>query len=234
MIKEALQYLVGMDKNELVEINCQTYTTKKLNHVSDIVKESLKTNTLNSIIDYVKSNFDKISEKLIIHVSNHETVIVRSPLKFDGSRDLLMAAQSKTPHIEFERFLDTENFNIMMQSAFVQNEDSAQILKVIGTIKEENIRETGDDGVSQQVTAKTGIATVGNVKVPNPVSLIPYRTFQEIEQVESKFIFRMKNGPVAAIFEADGGAWKLETMMRIKAYLEEQLQEYKDKVEIIA
>ena len=44
----------------------------------------------------------------------------------------------------------------------------------------------------------------------------------------------MKNGPVAAIFEADGGAWKLETMMRIKAYLEEQLQEYKDKVEIIA
>ena len=84
------------------------------------------------------------------------------------------------------------------------------------------------------VTIKTGIASVGEAEVPNPVTLAPYRTFPEIEQVESKFIFRMKEGPLAAIFEADGGAWKNEAMKRIKEYLVENLKELKDKIEIIS
>ncbi|KHO31340.1 hypothetical protein OR63_10900, partial [Clostridium tetani] len=82
----------------------------------------------------------------------------------------------------------------------------------------------GDDGVSQAATIKTGVASVNEVKVPNPVVLAPFRTFPEIEQPESKFIFRMQSGPRAALFEADGGAWRNEAMIKIKAYLEEQLK----------
>lgn len=68
--------------------------------------------------------------------------------------------------------------------------------------------------------------------VPNPVKLKPYRTFLEVDQPVSEFIFRMKqdkyDGVLCALFEADGGAWKMEATERIKKYLESELKEYSD------
>ncbi|GET15220.1 hypothetical protein SN4111_14820 [Ligilactobacillus agilis] len=62
-----------------------------------------------------------------------------------------------------------------------------------------------------------------NIQDPNPVLLAPYRTFIEVKQPENKFIFRMKDGPRGAIFEADGGAWRNQAILNIKTFLEEQL-----------
>lgn len=59
-----------------------------------------------------------------------------------------------------------------------------------------------DDGVSQVATARSGVASVGKVVVPNPISLRPYRTFLEVEQQESDFVFRMHEGPKLALFGA--------------------------------
>nr|ABP73607.1 hypothetical protein [Bacillus thuringiensis] len=67
------------------------------------------------------------------------------------------------------------------------------------------------------------LATVDEVAVPNPVSLQPYRTFVEVAQPESDFIFRMKDGPRCSLYEADGGAWKLEAIKNIKEYLNAEL-----------
>lgn len=66
----------------------------------------------------------------------------------------------------------------------------------------------------------------GEALIPNPVVLKPYRTFLEVDQPESAFIFRMKegHGVECAIFEADGGAWMMEAMQNIKAYLEKELE----------
>jgi hypothetical protein len=56
------------------------------------------------------------------------------------------------------------------------------------------------------------------------VVLAPYRTFVEVTQPESDFVFRMQNGPRCALFEADGGAWKLTAMRHIKEYLQAALE----------
>src|SRR5699024_5213817 len=106
---------------------------------------------------------------------------------------------------------DMEQLIIALQSKFTRiakGDDRDLILKVVGNVKEENIRNTGDDGMTQAVTIRTGIAGAEGVKVPNPVELAPYRTFLEVKQPESDFIFRMKVGPRGAIFEADGGVWR--------------------------
>ncbi len=50
-------------------------------------------------------------------------------------------------------------------------------------------------------------------------------TFLEVEQPVSQFVFRMKDGPRAAIFEADGGAWRNQAIVNIREYLKEQLAE---------
>ena len=46
-------------------------------------------------------------------------------------------------------------------------------------------------------------------------------------QPESQFVFRMKedkyDGVQCALFEADGGAWKLKAMENIKEYFDREL-----------
>ena len=79
---------------------------------------------------------------------------------------------------------------------------------------------TLDDGVTQAVTVKKGIAAVENVTLPNPVTLRPYRTFTEVEQPASQFVFRAAEGPEFMLVEADGGAWKHEAMQNIKKFME--------------
>lgn len=53
--------------------------------------------------------------------------------------------------------------------------------------------------------------------------LQPYRTFLEVEQPASDFLLRLDKEGRPALYEADGGAWKLEAKRNIAAYLCEQL-----------
>lgn len=234
--RDALEYLVtlGEEKEPIITLPQGTYSKVSLNRVTEPKAKSLSISTLTGFVDYIKSNIDAINTKLLIHVVSPTIVKLYGPLNVDREREGYLVAEADLPNnIRYENFLDTEQFNIMLQSSFVEKGDREVLLKYTGLIKDEAVKTTGDDGISQQVTVKTGVASVGQAVVPNPVILAPYRTFPEIEQPESKFIFRMKDGPRAAIYEADGGAWRNVAILSIKEYLQEQLKEVKD-IEIIA
>lgn len=224
MIKEAIQYIVGLGNTEIFCENGQTYSSQKLHLIEDPIAAKLKVHSLSGLIEYLKSEFD-CNEKLMVHVESPTEVSVFRSLNGDRNREYLIAATAMLPQFKFEEWYHPETFIIKLQSAFVKNEDRDIVLKVVGNIKEEDVKTYGDDGISQSVTAKIGIAQVGQVEVPNPVGLRPYRTFVEVEQPESNFVFRMQKGPRCGLFEADGGAWKLEAMGLIKVYLEEELEE---------
>ena len=125
--------------------------------------------------------------------------------------------------------MSQEEFIIGMQSCFVQNQDSELILKVSGNVENKSVAHYGDDGVSQKATIKQGIASRADVIVPNPVTLIPFRTFLEVKQIESKFVFRIgedrNEQPIFKLVEADGGAWKYAAMRRVADYLADNLQD---------
>lgn len=131
-----------------------------------------------------------------------------------------------------ELFVEGEDYNKCTSSIDDTATDRALLLKFAGTVESGTLAEYGDDGVTQKATVKTGIASKGDAIVPNPVKLKPYRTFLEVDQPVSEFIFRMKqdkyDGVLCALFEADGGAWKMEATERIKKYLESELKEYSD------
>ncbi|MEB8647163.1 hypothetical protein P4G62_25330, partial [Bacillus cereus] len=162
---------------------------------------------------------------VMIHIVNPTTVSCFTAVNGDKARSTYIEAQASIPRFNFGNFYDREEFNIALQSGFVQNNHRDIVLQVVGTVVEEDVKEIGDDGVSQAVTVKTGVASRGNAKVPNPVQLSPYRTFVEVEQPESKFVFRMREGARCGLFEADGGAWKLEAMNNIKEYLNKALSQ---------
>ena len=226
--REGLEYLVGLgeEKEVLVETPQGLFTTVNLNRVKLPKAATLTVSTLTGFVDYIKSNLDLIPEQLLVQVKSHEEVKLYSPLNKDREREEYIRAEAILPdNVVYNRFISTEQFNIMLQSSFVNAGHKEVLLKYTGLIRNEAVKDTGDDGVSQAVTIKTGVASVGQAVVPNPVTLAPFRTFPEIEQPLSKFIFRMQEGPRAAIFEADGGAWRNEAMRKIKAYLEEELKE---------
>lgn len=97
-----------------------------------------------------------------------------------------------------------------------------------------------DDGVSQQAIIKTGVTTKDAAFVPNPVSLIPYRTFLEVPQPASDFVFRISEGrggaPAFKLVAADGGLWKSQAVDNVKNYLVKALADVPDreKITIIA
>lgn len=67
------------------------------------------------------------------------------------------------------------------------------------------------------------MASLAKAKAPNPVTLRPYRTFSEVEQPSSEFIFRINQLANMALFEADGGKWRLDAINNIANYLKEEL-----------
>lgn len=225
--KEAIEYLVNLGEKDdpIIQLGQGTYSRVGLSRVTEPVASSLTVSTLTGLVNYIKGNVDKLKGELLIQVKSEEEVRLYSPLNEDRERELYIKAEAILPNnVRYDQFIDTERFNIMLQSSFVDIGDKKALLQYTGLVQDENVKSIGDDGVSQQVTVKTGVASVGQAIVPNPVSLAPYRTFPEVEQPMSKFIFRMQDGPRAAIYEADGGAWRNEAINNIKGYLLEELE----------
>lgn len=229
-IKEALEYIVGMRKPEIVEVNGESYTDKELTRIIHNPKaDEIKMSTLTSLVEYIKSNIDEMEEKMIVHVVSPTDIHLYSSLDWDRRREYMVHVSHSVPQFDFGEFIEHEIFCINIQSKFVKDDETDRelILKFAGTVEDGTVAQYGDDGVAQKATVKTGISSKTDAVVPNPVRLRPYRTFPEVEQPASDFIFRMKsdkyNGIQCAVFEADGGAWKNEAMENIKKYLRAEL-----------
>lgn len=222
MIKEALQYIVGLSAPNVQHINGEVYSDKQLHRVDYAPKaEPIQLTTLDSLLDYIKSGVDDMAT-MFIHVVSPTKVRMYSALDLDRDRESIAEVTANVPEFSFNRWIDHESFCIALQSKFLPNEDRALLLKFAGTVESGTIAEYGDDGVTQKATVKVGIAKKGEAVIPNPVSLMAYRTFIEVEQPVSQYIFRMqdRNGIQCALYEADGGAWEIDAMNKIKEYLE--------------
>lgn len=229
MIKEALQYIVGLGKAEEHVINGACYSDKPLHRINTYYPkaDAIEMHTLTSLVDYIKSEVDEMPPRMIVEVKSPTEVELYSQLDPNRDRESLVVASARVPGFEFDRFVEHEKFCINLQSKFIPSDDRELILKFAGTVEAGSVSEYGDDGVTQKATIKTGLASKGDAIVPNPVCLRPYRTFLEVEQPESAFVFRMKQDSygsvMCAIFEADGGAWKMDATQAIKEYLQREL-----------
>lgn len=243
MIKEALEYLMNeAARPAMTKIDGENYSSKPLHRISYKPKaEPIKMSTLSSLIDYIQSDTDSMYDSMIIHVMSPTHVEMYSELDDERNREHIVTVDAQVPEFLFNTFIEHEKFCINLQAKFIHdpNTDRALIQKFAGTVEAGTVSEYGDDGATQKATIKTGIASKGEAIVPNPVKLKAYRTFIEVDQPVSQYIFRLKqdkyDGVVCALFEADGGAWKLEAMQNIKAYLEEQLSDFNDyKITVIS
>lgn len=234
MTRDFIEKLQEMDVPHEVDFSGRKFVDKEMTALPQAITASpLNTSTLTSIIDYITSQADsgalKGTGKFIVHVVGHDCVKLYKELNADKRRDALIAASVDGCRFQFGQFMSVEQFIINLQSLFVQDENTAALLEFIGSVQDDTSVKQQDDGVTQRVTAKTGVSLAKTVPVPNPVYLCPFRTFAEIKQPQSAFVFRVRKdeqrGVTAALFEADGAAWKNDAILEIKDFLKSSLPE---------
>ncbi len=242
-IKAALQYAVKLSEEQTVvhEIDGKNWLDAEKGRLIELepvqYAATLEVNTLSGLVDFLKQKFDwTLSKKLLIQVDSPTSVTVLSQLDSNRKRESLIRAVALLEKFPYGRFQDSEQFIINVQSLIQRDLDAEAILNCAGSIRIEGGADLEDNGVSQVVSAKMGAATVGKAEVPSPAELRPYRTFLEVEQPSSPFIFRINKDGACALFEADGGIWKNYAMANIKEYLEMELSEeiQEDYLSIIA
>lgn len=194
----------------------------------DPLPDTLTIHTLTGIVDFI-SKATTGQPIAAVHVLSCTEVRVIGPLR--GRKQCrpiyaraIVAGSSK---FRFDQYQPAEDFVIGLQSGFVDSDARKQVLSLAGNLRDEAVQQVGDDGVTQTVTVRKGVSLAQAAVVPNPVYLAPYRTFGEIAQPESPFIFRVKrqeNGlPQLALYETADRSWELTAIKLIRQFLQDAM-----------
>ncbi len=213
MLKEAITYLVNLAKPVHQELNGRTFILDAnggYSPVSDPWPRAMEVCTLTSLVDILRHNRDGLDlGHLYIHVESPTEVHVHRKLAgSENQRPMVYKAEAELPGLVLGNYMDLEKFRIMLLSCFQATDALTDILTIAANFKEDTEGAITDNGITQRVAVKTGVSTMETVALKPMYPLRPFRTFQEVEQPESNFIFRLRTGGQAALFEADGGAWK--------------------------
>lgn len=233
MIKEAINRVLELKDKEQMTVGKETWVKDGYNVVSPNLANKLTLNSLTGLVEYVTENVDQHNfAELMVHVITYSVVEVISKLEnIHRSRETYIRAVYHVPDMfeAFDNYVAIEDFKVWLLTDFQDNADRQAILRLVGNITDQKVKTSTDDGISQAVSSRVGIAKVEAAMVPNPVGLIPFRTFTEVEQPRSDFVLRMRSGihdndlPKVALFEADGGEWKTQAMRNIKSWLDSEL-----------
>jgi len=128
----------------------------------------------------------------------------------------------------FNEEFSLEQLAIALQTGFVPGGDVDELRQFCAGVRATSETGVADDGISQTVNARSGIAAVLTTKVRNPWVLAPYRTFAEVEQPASPFVLRFSGSdgdglPQAALYTTVDGQWQVEAVRNVTAKLRELL-----------
>jgi len=229
MLKEFVEKIVALAGPQTVVNEGLAYTDRQLSVIAPPVLSMVPLLTLTGLVDLVKAKMDDLkTDGYLLHVCSHTKVqLVRKFTDAYGRRVVLASSTCEDGQpFAFGKFMDREEFAIGLLSRFVQSPDLQEVVKMASALTASQVVLAEDDGVSQRTTVKQGITLKENVTVKGRVKLSPYRTFREVAQPESEFVFRLRSRdgsvPECALFEADGGKWKLDAVLAIKLWLDSQ------------
>lgn len=225
MLKAMIEKIEAMAAPKTFEVDGCVYANKDLQlvHEKKCRPRSICVNGLDSIVQLVRNEYDHIGQQMFIQAKNHREVEVFTSLDSDEERFTLYCCTADTPRITMGQFMPYENAVIEMRSLYIPTPDTDYLLKLLSSVSSESKVTSSDNGVTQKVEAKSGIALSSMVEVKPRVCLRPFRTFVEVDQPESDFLLRISERGEIGLFPADGGVWKLEATRNVAKYFEEKL-----------
>ncbi len=235
MIKEAIEKFESIVKRgfeiRTEEINGHTYTPdnlRRLRKSKETTLEPVIVHTLTGIVDLY--NQVKDIGQMSFHILNPRQVELLGDIQTSNfnERFLYGRADLNCNSFNFGEFILAENFIVSLMSMFEPTDTTKALMAWCGNVAAESTVKNEDDGISQSIAISSGITTKKRVTIENPITLKPYRTFREVEQPESQFVFRARSasdGFSFALFAADGQAWQIDAIKNIKDWLSERVDE---------
>jgi hypothetical protein len=194
--------------------------------------EPLRVSTLAALVAYIEENPDDINpDACIINVDSPTAVSLLGALHgYHRQRFHYMIATAALPtQFAFGKFLPHAEFVTGLMSLFSGEGDRNDLMQTIRRVQMTSSVQLADDGITQSVEAKKGVSLVEQLGLPTHVQLAPYRTFPEAGAPLSAFLLRVRHdatrGFEAALFEADGGWWRVKATEGIVAFLKDTLSD---------
>ena len=227
MLKDFVNRIVAMAAPTTVEVDGSVYSNQELIHIQDKkpMPNCIDLTGLDSICKMVRNEAEHVGLQIFIQVKDYKSVSVFTSLDADEDRLYLYKCVADTPAVTTDRFLPYEKAVIELRSLYIPNEGTKYLLQLLSSISNESKVVSSDNGVTQQVEARSGIALNSMVKIEPRVTLQPFRTFIEVNQPASEFLLRINERGEIGFFPADGGVWKLEATRNVAGYFENALHD---------
>ena len=237
MLKAMIEKIEKMAGPKVYHIGEEDFASQELVRVEpkkDFPK-SITLTGLDSVCKMVRNEAADLfpDDQILIQVADYRTVKVFTTLDGEMDRYSLYTCEADTPRVRSNGFMPHEEAVVQLRSLYIPNEDLTYLLKLLSGISTESKVTSNDNGVSQTVEAKSGVALTASGEVRPYVNLQPFRTFLEVNQPESMFLLRLKEGGNVGLFEADGGVWKLEATRNIAGYFEEHLKDLIERGQVV-
>lgn len=195
--------------------------------------EKVNTRSLNALVALIKSEVDSQTENPPLYVSCNTYSGVEVFTTPNPEDDLhrwqpYHATASDLPPLVEDVCWSFDEAMIKLRSMFQrapegEKNDVDYILDLLSHMSFDQSVKSDDNGITQTVQVRKGVSFVENKAVRPIVTLAPYRTFQEVEQPESEFVFRVYDDRSISLTAADGGMWKLAAREAVKNHLEAAL-----------
>ena len=211
---------------------CKTkYANKPLHQIvaaAPAVPELVNVSTLAGFKDLIVAVLEDedFEQDCIIHIQDARTVMLSRRISDEYGRrvDLIKAQPVDFRQFQFGQWMNQEEFAIAVASLFAETADKQYVLNLASTLTDEATMTSDDDGFSQRAMVKKGLRLKEATTLKPRVALAPYRTFPEIDQPVSEFVFRAKcdgeSKPMLMLVEADGGRWKIDAIATISKAME--------------
>lgn len=208
-----------------------SYSTKPLHQViasAPKLPEKVSVSTLAGLADLVRAALEgqAYRDDYLLHVEDERTVSLKKKVSDEYGRRLQLVVAQPVPFKQFAfgQWLGQEEFTIALASLFAESEDKGYVLHLASSLTNDATSNLEDDGFTQRAQIKAGLRLKDTVTIKPRVKMAPYRTFPELDQPISEFVFRARGngeqGPSLMLVEADGGRWKLDAIAKIKAAVE--------------
>ena len=229
-LRDAIDRIVGLAAPYTMEANGHTFCSKALVEVKadEYAPTAYEVDTLDALVKLILTEGLTLGRRLYVRVDSARKVTVTTTynngeLRNPYLRFPLYEAVSDVPGVTIGNLMSQERAIVELQSLYGATPDRDYLLDLLSRIDVNDGVSSVDNGVTQEVNVRTGAVLKQATPVRPIVQLQPYRTFLEVEQPVSDFLLRVSKEGEPTLFEANGGAWKLEAKRSIAAYLAEKL-----------
>ena len=159
MFAEIIDKIVSLKETKIFEIDGQTYSDANLTRIPPHVDrpDSVSVSGLDAVCKLVRTEIAKVGTTIMVHVRDYNKVEVMTTYLPDFSRNVLYRAQADAPGMR-TGWRDRETALIELRSLFIPNGGTEYLLDLLSRMSDENTVSTNDNGVTQTVTARQGVA----------------------------------------------------------------------------